>query len=102
MADAGDPTSLSARQTRNRGGDMNLVIQLIIGGIVGWLASIVMKTNAQMGMIANVVVGIVGAGLGGWLAAMLGIGGPPAMGWIMAVVGAAILIAVLKALGIFR
>ena len=81
---------------------MNLIIQLIIGGIVGWLASIVMKTNAQMGLIANVVVGIVGAGLGGWLAGQLGIGGPPFMGFVMAVVGAAILIAVLRALGIFK
>jgi uncharacterized membrane protein YeaQ/YmgE (transglycosylase-associated protein family) len=55
-----------------------------------------------MGIVANVVVGIVGAGLGGWLAGQLGIGGPPVMSWIMAVAGAAILIAVLKALGIFK
>jgi hypothetical protein len=39
---------------------MGLIISLVIGGIVGWLASIVMKTNAQMGLIANVLVGIVG------------------------------------------
>jgi uncharacterized membrane protein YeaQ/YmgE (transglycosylase-associated protein family) len=81
---------------------MNLIIQLIIGGIVGWLASIVMKTNAQMGLIANVVVGIIGAGLGGWLAVQLGIGGPPVMGWIMAVVGAALLIAILRAGGVLK
>ncbi len=81
---------------------MNLIIQLIVGGVIGWLASIVMKTNAQMGMIANVIVGIVGAGLGGWLAVQLGIGGPPIMSWIMAVLGAAILIGLLKALGVFR
>jgi uncharacterized membrane protein YeaQ/YmgE (transglycosylase-associated protein family) len=81
---------------------MNLIIQLIIGGIIGWLASMVMKTNAQMGVIANVIVGIVGAGLGGWLSTQLGVGGPPIMGWVMAVVGAAILIAVLRAIGIFK
>ncbi len=75
---------------------------LIIGGIIGWLGSIVMKTDAQMGIIANVIVGIIGAGLGGWLAVQLGIGGPPIMGWVMAVVGAVVLIAVLKMLGIFR
>jgi uncharacterized membrane protein YeaQ/YmgE (transglycosylase-associated protein family) len=80
---------------------MNLIIQLIVGGIIGWLASIAMKTNAQMGIVANVIVGIVGAGVGGWLAAQLGIGGPPIMSWVMAVAGAAILIAVLKMLGIF-
>jgi uncharacterized membrane protein YeaQ/YmgE (transglycosylase-associated protein family) len=81
---------------------MNLIIQLIIGGIIGWLASIVMKTNAQMGMIANVIVGIIGAGIGGWLSVQLGIGGPPIMGWLMAVVGAAVLIAVLRAIGVFK
>ena len=54
---------------------MNLIIQLIVGGVIGWLASMVMKTNAQMGVIANILVGIVGAGLGGWLAGQLGMGG---------------------------
>jgi uncharacterized membrane protein YeaQ/YmgE (transglycosylase-associated protein family) len=46
---------------------MNFIIWLIVGGIIGWLASIVMKTNAQQGMVLNVIVGIVGAVLGGWL-----------------------------------
>jgi uncharacterized membrane protein YeaQ/YmgE (transglycosylase-associated protein family) len=81
---------------------MGMIVYLIIGGIIGWLASIVMKTNAQMGLLANVIVGIVGAGLGGWLAGQLGIGGPPIMSWVMAVVGAAIFIAILRALGIFK
>ena len=81
---------------------MNLIIQLIIGGIVGWLASIVMKTNAQMGLIANVIVGIIGAGIGAWLSVQLGIGGTPVMGWVMAVAGAAILVAILRALGVFK
>jgi uncharacterized membrane protein YeaQ/YmgE (transglycosylase-associated protein family) len=52
---------------------MGFIVSLIIGGLVGWLASIVMKTNAQMGMIANVLVGLVGSSLGFWLAGMLGI-----------------------------
>jgi uncharacterized membrane protein YeaQ/YmgE (transglycosylase-associated protein family) len=55
---------------------MNLIIQLIVGGVIGWLASVVMKTNAQMGVVANVIVGIVGAGLGGWLAAQLPVARP--------------------------
>ena len=46
---------------------MNFIIWLIVGGIIGWLASIVMKTNGQQGMFLNVVVGIVGAMLGGWV-----------------------------------
>ena len=40
---------------------MNWIITLVIGGVVGWLASIVMTTNAQMGLVANVIVGTVGA-----------------------------------------
>jgi len=46
---------------------MNLIIWLVVGGIIGWLASLVMKTDAQQGMFLNVVVGIIGAMLGGWL-----------------------------------
>lgn len=46
---------------------MNLIIWLVVGGIVGWLASLIMKTNAQQGIILNVVVGIVGAMIGGWV-----------------------------------
>jgi uncharacterized membrane protein YeaQ/YmgE (transglycosylase-associated protein family) len=46
---------------------MNLIIWLILGGVIGWLASIIMKTNAQQGVLLNVVVGIVGSMLGGWL-----------------------------------
>ena len=54
---------------------MNLILWIVIGGILGWLASLVMKTDAQQGLILNVVVGIVGVLLGGWLLApMLGTG----------------------------
>ncbi len=45
---------------------MNFIIWLIVGGVIGWLASMLMKTNGQQGMFLNVVVGIVGAMLGGW------------------------------------
>lgn len=54
---------------------MNFIIWIVVGGIIGWLASMVMKTDAQQGLILNVVVGIVGALLAGWLIApMLGSG----------------------------
>ena len=46
---------------------MNLILWLIIGGVVGWLASLIMKTDGQQGILLNVVVGIVGAFLGGFL-----------------------------------
>jgi uncharacterized membrane protein YeaQ/YmgE (transglycosylase-associated protein family) len=46
---------------------MNIIIWLIVGGLIGWLASLVMRTDAQQGIVLNVVVGIVGALLGGFL-----------------------------------
>ena len=50
---------------------MNFIIWLIVGGLIGWLASIVMRTDAQQGLLLNIVVGIVGAFLGGLLIASL-------------------------------
>ena len=78
---------------------MNFIIWLVIGGIIGWLASMVMRTDAQQGVVLNVVVGIVGALLGGWLISPL-VGVPtinqnafslPAM--LVSLVGAIILLA---------
>jgi len=45
---------------------MNIIIWLVIGGLIGWVASIIMRTDAQQGVFLNVVVGVVGAVLGGW------------------------------------
>ena len=50
----------------------NFIVTLIIGGVVGWLASILMKTNAQMGILANVIVGVIGSFLGVFVANALG------------------------------
>jgi len=62
-----------------------------------------MKTNAQMGMTANVIVGIVGSTIGFWLAGVLGLGANGALAqWLVSIAGAAILIALLKALNIFK
>jgi len=46
---------------------MNIVVWLVIGGLIGWVASVVMRTDGQQGMLLNVVVGVVGAILGGYL-----------------------------------
>ncbi|MGE5791580.1 MAG: GlsB/YeaQ/YmgE family stress response membrane protein [Bacteroidota bacterium] len=81
---------------------MNLIISLIIGGIIGWLASIVMKTNAQMGIIANVLVGVIGGALGHWLAGALGIAAGGIGGFLVSLAGAIILIVLLRALGFFK
>lgn len=54
---------------------VNLILWLVIGGVLGWLASIVMKTDAQQGIFLNVVVGIVGAFLAGFfITPLLGTG----------------------------
>ncbi len=82
---------------------MGFITALIIGGIVGWLASMVMKTNAQMGVIANILVGIVGSSLGFWAAGLLGVA--PSGGvvrFIIAIAGAALLIFILQKLGVFK
>ena len=50
---------------------MNFIVWVVLGGIIGWLASIVMKTNAQQGIFLNIIVGVVGAFLGGLLLAPL-------------------------------
>ncbi|HUF73723.1 MAG TPA: GlsB/YeaQ/YmgE family stress response membrane protein [Gammaproteobacteria bacterium] len=46
---------------------MNIIAWLVVGGLIGWAASVLMGTNNQQGIVLNVVVGIVGAVLGGWL-----------------------------------
>ena len=46
---------------------MNFILWIIVGGIIGWIASIIMRTNAQQGLMLNVLVGIIGALLAGLL-----------------------------------
>lgn len=50
---------------------MNLIIWIAVGGIIGWIASMIMRTDAQQGVLMNIVVGIAGALFGGWLIAPL-------------------------------
>jgi uncharacterized membrane protein YeaQ/YmgE (transglycosylase-associated protein family) len=81
---------------------MNFIIWLIVGGIVGWLASIVMRTNGQQGLLLNIVVGIVGAFVAGVvLTPLLGIAtinqnNFSLPGVLVSVVGAIILLAVVS------
>jgi uncharacterized membrane protein YeaQ/YmgE (transglycosylase-associated protein family) len=82
---------------------MDIIVTLIIGGVVGWLGSLVMKTDAQMGIIANIIVGIIGSFLGFWIAGKLGMAeGGAIIRWLIAVGGAVILIAILKLLNVFK
>jgi uncharacterized membrane protein YeaQ/YmgE (transglycosylase-associated protein family) len=81
---------------------MNLIIWLIVGGLIGWIASMIMRTDAQQGILLNVVVGIVGAFIGGWLISpLLGAGDINSgdfsiMGLLVSLVGAVILLAIIN------
>ena len=81
---------------------MNFIIWLVVGGLIGWVASMIMKTDAQQGVILNVVVGIIGALLGGWfLAPMFGTGTInqndfSISGLIVSFVGAVVLLAIVN------
>jgi uncharacterized membrane protein YeaQ/YmgE (transglycosylase-associated protein family) len=87
---------------------MDWLAVIIVGGIIGWLASILMKTDAQQGIILNIVIGIIGSTFGRWLFAdVLGIGAAYSSGalnlpgLLFGVLGAAILIAILKGFRVF-
>ena len=80
---------------------MGILVWLIVGGVVGWLASIVMRTDAQQGILLNVIVGIVGALLAGFIVSpLLGIGtineGISLATFLVSLVGAVILLAIVN------
>jgi uncharacterized membrane protein YeaQ/YmgE (transglycosylase-associated protein family) len=81
---------------------MNIIIWLVVGGLIGWVASIFMGTDGRQGVLLNVVVGIVGAFLGGWLfggafgTSTINEGNLSLSGLMVSLVGAVILIAVMK------
>ena len=77
---------------------IGIIIWLVIGGIIGWLASILMRTDAQQGVLMNIIVGIVGAVIGGFIAGGGSINNnymdPKA--WIFSLIGAVILLAIIN------
>ncbi len=81
---------------------MNLLIWLVVGGVLGWLASMIMRTDAQQGVLLNVVVGIIGAMLGGWLISpLVGVGTINQSNFsvgalVVSLVGAVILLAIVN------
>jgi uncharacterized membrane protein YeaQ/YmgE (transglycosylase-associated protein family) len=78
---------------------MNIITWILFGALVGWIASLIMKTDAEQGAIANIVVGIIGAFLGGIVARMFGGGGVTGFNLgslLVAILGAIILLFFLK------
>lgn len=80
---------------------MGIITWIIFGALVGWVASIIMKKNSQMGAFANIVVGIIGASLGGLIMNLLGraesITGFNVPSFLIALLGAIILLAIINA-----
>lgn len=81
---------------------MDFIIWLVVGGLIGWVASMIMRTDGQQGIILNVVVGIIGAFLGGWLISpLVGVGtinqGSFSFGsLVVSLIGAIVLLAIVN------
>ena len=81
---------------------MNFLIWLVVGGVLGWVASLIMKTDGQQGVILNVVVGIIGALIAGFvIAPMFGTGTINSndfsiSGLLVSLVGAVVLLAIVS------
>lgn len=78
---------------------MGILSWVVLGGVAGWLASIIMKRNDQMGCITNIIAGIVGAAVGGWVFSLFG--GTGVTGFnlpslLVALVGAVIVLAIVN------
>jgi len=80
---------------------MGFLLWIIVGGIVGWLASLVMRTDGQQGLLLNIIVGIVGAFIGGWvISPLVGVGtineGLSIGSVVVSLIGAIILLAIVN------
>ncbi len=81
---------------------MNIIIWLVFGGLVGWVATILTGSDGRFGILGNIVIGIIGSWLGGWLSARM-FQGPPVKGFdirsfIIALLGSIVLIFLLNLL----
>lgn len=78
---------------------MNFILWLIIGALAGWIASMIMKTNAEQGLLIDIIVGIIGAFIGGFVVSFFGVDPDQSLivSLITAVIGAVILLAIIKA-----
>jgi len=79
---------------------MGIILWIIFGALVGWIASLIMKTDAQQGGVLNIVIGIIGAIVGGWLMSFFGesgVSGFNVYSFAVALLGAVVLIMTVKA-----
>lgn len=79
---------------------MSIILWIVFGAIVGWIASLIMKTNGQQNLLLDIIVGIVGAVLGGWIVTLFGgddVSGFNFYSFVVALIGAVVLLAIVKA-----
>lgn len=80
---------------------MDIIVWIVVGALAGWIASMIMRTDASMGALANIIVGILGAFIGGWVVSLFTT--PPEAGALnfgsvlTAILGSVILLAIVKA-----
>ena len=78
---------------------MNILLWIIFGALVGWIASMIMKTDEKQGALLNIVVGMVGALVGGWVMSLFGAEGVTGFNlssFLVALLGAVILLAIVR------
>lgn len=86
--------------TNKRRRHMDIIVWIIIGALAGWIASLIMNTDQQMGAVANIIAGIVGAFVGGWVIGLFNLSTPegplniPSI--LTAILGAVIVIGAVK------
>ena len=79
---------------------MGIILWIIFGALVGWVASMIMETNADQGVLLNIIVGVIGAVIGGWIMGIIGgrgVGGFSFYSFLVALLGACVFIAILRA-----
>lgn len=78
---------------------MYILIWILVGGLIGWIASMITRNNSQMGVFANIIVGLLGAVLGGFISYWLNIGTYKEfsfMGLLMALLGSVIILLIVN------
>lgn len=80
---------------------MGIILWIIFGALVGWVASMIMETNAEQGTILNIAIGIIGAVIGGWFMSVIGGSGVNRFNlhsFLVALFGACVLIGIIRVL----